>query len=56
MSYILGLVMLGFGYHTFTYGLSLWKDDKNKLGSISTIAIAIIGTLVPLYVLISKSG
>lgn len=48
--------MLGFGYYTFTYGLSLWKDDNNKLGAISTMFVAIIGTAVPLFVLITKSG
>ncbi len=42
---ILAIIILGVGYHTLTYGLSLWKDDKNKLGSSGAILIAILGTI-----------
>lgn len=40
--------MLLAGYYSLTYGVSLWRDDKKRLGSIGTILIAIFGTLVPI--------
>lgn len=55
MNYVFGLVMLIFGYHCFTYGISLWKNDKNKLGAVGTIMVATIGTIVPIVALFVKS-
>lgn len=45
---ILAIFILGVGYHTFTFGKSLWKDEKNKLGAFGAILIATLGTVVPL--------
>lgn len=50
MIYILFLFIIGSNYYTLTYGIYLWKNENNKLGSIGTIAIAIIGTIVPIVV------
>ncbi|HEY5563510.1 MAG TPA: hypothetical protein VIK72_17455 [Clostridiaceae bacterium] len=36
-------------YYTLTYGLSLWKNGNNKEGSIFTILIAFLGTVIPIY-------
>ena len=49
------LFMLCCGYYTFTYGISLWKDDKNKQGSIAAAAFAVIGTVIPGIVLFIKN-
>lgn len=40
--------MLMAGYYSLTYGVSLWRDDHRKLGSIGVILIAIFGTLIPI--------
>jgi hypothetical protein len=45
---ILLIFILGVGYHTFTFGRSLWKDEKNKLGAFGAILIAVLGTIIPL--------
>ncbi len=54
MIYILVIFMLCCGYYTFTYGISIWKNEKNKLASIGTIAMAIIGVVLPIIVLFIK--
>lgn len=48
------LFMLGCGYYTFTFGMNQW-NKKNKLGGISTMAVAVIGTIVPAVVLLVKN-
>lgn len=54
MTYIITIIMLMIGYYTLTFGISLWRDDKNKLGSIGAIIIALAGTLVPVVELFLK--
>jgi hypothetical protein len=54
MIYIFILFMLGCGYYTFTFGVSQYKK-KNRLGGISTMCIAVLGTLVPAFVLYVKN-
>ena len=54
MTYVLIVFMVCCGYYTFTYGLSLWKNQKNKLASVGTIAVAIIGVILPVIVLFMK--
>lgn len=51
---IILIVVLAIGYYTFTYGMSLWKDDKNKLGAFGTILIAILGIAAPLVFMFIK--
>lgn len=53
MTYIFMLFMLGCGYYTFTFGISQW-NKKNKLGGISTMVVAVAGTVVPAVVLLIK--
>ncbi|HEX9060287.1 MAG TPA: hypothetical protein VF941_08915 [Clostridia bacterium] len=55
MVYIFMLIMLGCGYYTLTYGISLWRDDNNKLGGFAAGAFAVIGTIVPGIILYMKS-
>ena len=55
MIYLFMLFMLCCGYYTVTYGMSLWKDDNNKLGAIAVIAFAVVGTVLPSLVLYIKT-
>lgn len=54
MTYIYSLVILCVGYYTFTYAISLWRDENNILGSFGAGLISIIGTIVPIVVLFIK--
>lgn len=54
MLYLLCLFIIVCNYYTLTYGIYLWKNENNKLGSIGTIAIAIIGTIAPIVVAFIK--
>lgn len=54
MIYIFTIFMIFVGYYSFTYGISLWRDDKNRLASFGVIAISIIGTVLPLVVMFMK--
>lgn len=55
MIYLFILFIFGCGYYTLTYGMSLWKEDNNKLGAVAAIAFAVVGTILPSIVLIVKS-
>ncbi|MCX7711175.1 MAG: hypothetical protein N2484_15160 [Clostridia bacterium] len=50
MIIVLTLLVLCSGYYTFTYGVNLWREDKNRLGGIGTVFIAVLGTIVPIVV------
>lgn len=55
MMYFTFLFMMCAGYYCLTYGISLWKAEKNKLGGFGAILAAIAGTIVPIiYMLSSK--
>jgi hypothetical protein len=54
MIYMFVFLMLACGYYTFTYGISLWRDDGNKLGSIGVMLAAVGGTIVPIVVMFVK--
>jgi hypothetical protein len=54
MIYIFILFILASGYYTFSFGIFQYKN-KNKLGGLSTMAVALIGTILPAYVLIIKN-
>lgn len=55
MMYVTAFFVLCAGWYTFSYGLSLWKEDKNQLGSVGAILMALLGTVLPLALLIWKS-
>ncbi|OPX45911.1 hypothetical protein CLHUN_03840 [Ruminiclostridium hungatei] len=48
MIYVLALFMLMAGYYSLTYGISLWRDDRKRLGSVGVILISVLGTLIPI--------
>lgn len=54
MIYIFISFMLLTGYYALTYGISLWKEDENKLGGFGAMAAAVIGTVIPIVVLFIK--
>ncbi len=55
MIYIVMFLMLLSGYYTFTFGISQIKR-KNILGGISTIVVAVLGTIVPMAILYMKNN
>ena len=55
MNYLFVLFMLCCGYYTATYGMSLWKEDKNKLGGAAAVAFAVVGTVLPSVILLARS-
>ncbi len=50
MKFIIALVVMGFGYYTLTYGISLWRN-KNKLGGIGIGLLVGVGTIGPIMML-----
>lgn len=54
MMYIFMLFMLATGYYTLTYGISMFRDDKNKLGGIATMIFVVVGTIAPIIVMLIK--
>jgi hypothetical protein len=56
MKYILAVFMLTTGFYSLTYGLSLWKEDNEKLAGFGAMAVAVLGTIVPIVVLVMKAG
>lgn len=55
MKYLLVIVLILPGYYAFTYGTTIYKEDNNKLGGCAAIAIALIGTIVPIIFLFMKN-
>ncbi len=51
MIYILMLFMLFAGYYGLTYGVSLWRDDNKRLGSVGAILLSVLGTIIPIVFL-----
>jgi len=54
MIYLLILFFLAVGYYTCSYGAFIIKKEKNILAAVGTIALGIIGTVVPIMVLFMK--
>jgi len=54
MEYIFSILILCAGYYTFSYGVYLWKEDKNRLGAVGAVVAAIMGAIVPVIVLFIK--
>ncbi len=51
MMYIFMMFMLACGYYTFTFGVSLWRDDDNRLGAVGAIGAAVVGTVAPIVMM-----
>jgi hypothetical protein len=43
----LALFILAGSYYTFTYGKSLWVEDKNKLAGFGAALVAVLAIIVP---------
>jgi len=54
MKYLVMLFMIACNYYTFTYGLYLWKKEKNKTGSVAVIILSLIGAIIPSITLLIK--
>lgn len=54
MSYIVVFFILCAGYYALTYGISLWKNEANKLGGFGAILAAAIGTIAPILFILLK--
>lgn len=54
MVFIVSMVILISGYYTFTYGITIYLKDKNKLGGFATMALALISTILPIIMIFMK--
>jgi hypothetical protein len=48
------LFLAASGYYPFTYGKSLWVEEKNKLGGFGAALIAVASTVVPILYIFLK--
>ena len=55
MVYIITIPILLSGYYTYTYGLTLLREDKNKLGGFAVIIFDILSTIGTITVLFIKN-
>jgi hypothetical protein len=49
MIYLLMIFVGVSGYYTLSYGITILKEDKNLLGGIATITLAILSTISTIY-------
>lgn len=54
VKYFASIIVLAGGYYTYTYGKSLWSDDKNKLGGFGAILAAVLSTAGPILFLFTR--
>ncbi|MBK1811251.1 hypothetical protein JHL18_11505 [Clostridium sp. YIM B02505] len=54
MKVLLLLFMLVSCFYTCTYGVNLITKHNNKLGGIAILALAVLGTFIPGFVLFSR--
>ncbi|WP_200880603.1 hypothetical protein [Clostridium drakei] len=55
MKIILSLIIIVACYHSFSYGVYLWKIEKEKLASFGVMLLTFLGTVIPIaavYVII----
>lgn len=43
--------ILAASYYTVTYGVSVWRREKNKPGGVSVILLALLGAALPIALL-----
>ncbi len=51
MKVVLVILLLASSYYTFTYALSLWKDDRNKLGGVGAALLALLSFFGPVMMM-----
>lgn len=54
MIYVLSLFIICSGYYTLTFGITMWKQENNRLGGFGAVSLAVLGTIVPLLVMFIK--
>lgn len=54
MRYFLILIFLVIGYHTFSYGVNVLKNEKNKLAAFGVFLLAVAGVCIPAVMLFVK--
>lgn len=54
MLFIVLIFVLVCGWYTLTYGMTILIKEKNKLGGIAVIAVAILSTIMPIAVMLMK--
>jgi hypothetical protein len=52
--FIIPIFVLICGWYTLTYGMTIFIKEKNKLGGIAVIALAILSTIMPVAVMFIK--
>jgi hypothetical protein len=48
------IIFLAIGYHTFTYGIYILKNERSKLPAFAVFALAIIATVAPITALFTR--
>lgn len=56
MIYILIPFLIGISYYTFSYGIFIQKEEKNKLAATGTILLALLSILAPIIAIVYKSN
>lgn len=51
MIYLVLIFVLICGWYTFTYGMTIFIKENNKLGGIAVIGVAILSTIMPIAVM-----
>lgn len=55
MTKLIILLIIPIGYYTITYGINVWKNEKNVLGGAAVIALSTLSTLVSIIFIIIRS-
>jgi len=55
MMYLFMTFMLCCGYYSFTYGVCLWRKERNRLGGSAIILLSVFSTLIPIFVMFLKA-
>lgn len=48
MKLILSLIIIASCYYSFSYGVYLWKTEKNKIAGFGVLFITLLGVIVPM--------
>lgn len=48
MKIILSLIIIAACYYSFSYGIYLWKIEKEKLAGFGVLLLTFFGTVIPI--------
>ena len=54
MIYLVILFILIANYYTLTYGINVWKNEKNTMGGFAIIFLVILSTVAPIIFFIIR--